>query len=338
MHFALTEEQEQLAGVARSFLADVPGVREPDEGTWARIVEEQGWPAIVVPEEFGGRGFGLLELEVVFEELGRRLVPSPMLASALATDAVIRGGSEAQKARWLEALAEGTTGTLAFEGDVTAERAPGGWRLRGTARRVLDGHTAELVLVATPSGIFVVDDHVATALAVLDASRPLADVAIDTTVSDEARLPDGDLATTLLVGAVLLAAESCGAAEACMDESVEYAKVRTQFGKPIGTFQAVQHMIADMLVDVESARSAYWYAAWALQSGADGAAQMARTAKAMACDGLFRCAGTNIQVHGGIGFTWEHDAHFFFKRARASRSLLGEPAAHRAAIADELFA
>ncbi len=332
MRFAPTEEQEQLQEAARGWLSDAPNP------SWEQLMEEQGWPAIAIAEDFGGFGFGFVELALVSEEIGRALAPVPLLSSAgLAAGAIHTGGTQAQKTEWLGAIAEGSRAALAYEGNVRAERTESGWHLTGTAQRVIDGSEANFLIVATDQGLFHVDVWQATSTESIDPTRPLASCTFDCTVSEDARLPHGDLQQALMRGWVLQAAEAVGAAEACMDLAVEYAKVRTQFGKPIGSFQAIKHKCADLLLLVESARSATWYAAWALDAGAEDAALAARTAVAYAGDALFKCAGDSIQIHGGIGFTWEHRCHEYFRRARADQQLLGHPREHRAAIATRLL-
>ena len=324
MNFQLDEEQSVLQEVARTFLAEGPD--------WHRIVEEAGWPAIVIPEAFGGWGFGHVELAVVFEELGRSLVPCPMLGTASATEAILDGGSEAQKAAYLSAIAAGTSAAMALDTDVVM--ASDG--LRGTADRVIDGAAAGLVVVEARSGhLYVTDTFEAEETPGLDESRQLARVSFDGSAAEQ--LVGADKRRILDRICALVAAEAVGGAEACLDMAVSYAKVRRQFGKPIGSFQAIQHKCADMLLGVESARSAAWYAAWAIDRAPEELALAARTAKAYASDAFFRCAGENIQIHGGIGFTWEHDAHRYFKRARASQTLYGEPHLHREAVAEILM-
>ena len=334
MRFAPTEEQDQLREVARAFLTETPAP------VWERVIEEQGWQAIAIPEEYGGFGFGFVELALVAEEIGRVLAPVPLLATCgLAATAIEHGGTEEQKERWLSAIAGGSRATLALHGQIRAVRSASGFRLVGEACRVIDGSDAELLVLPTDSGLFVVpNDQVSTtSQSTLDPTRPLATVSVDTEVAEDTRLPNGSLTPALERGWVLIAAEAVGAAEACLDETVSYAKVRKQFGKAIGTFQAIQHKCADMLLMVESARSASWYAAWAVDAGAEDRVLAARTARAYAGDALFRCAGETIQCHGGIGFTWEHMAHRYFKRARADQQLLGTPRSHLDAVADELL-
>jgi len=324
MHFQLDEEQAVLQESAREFLKEKPD--------WERIIEEAGWPAIVIPEAFGGWGFGHVELAVVFEEIGRSLARCPMLGTAAATEAILVGGDDAQKARYLEAIATGTPAALALGADVRM----GDDGLSGTAELVIDGASAGLVVVQTRfDGVFVTESFTAVETPALDSTRQLATLTFDSAPAQ--RLERADMAVILSRVRALVAAEAVGGAEACLDMSVDYAKVRKQFGKAIGSFQAIQHKCADMLLLVESARSAAWYAACAIDEDAEDLEIAARAAKAYASDAFFVCAGENIQIHGGIGFTWEHDAHFYFKRARAMSSLFGEPREHREAIATALL-
>ena len=353
MKFALSDEQISLRDAARAFLAELPGPHAMTEqdgaynaDAWSRIVGEQGWTSILIPADHGGWGFGRMEMAVVLEEAGRKLTPSPLFSTvALGVTAIDTLGSDAQKAEQLAAIAGGATATLAHEGAVVARRDGDGWVLGGESVRVIDGDTAEIVVVWTDAGAFVVtggtlaDAQAARSLTRarvpgLDTTRPLATLRFDgLRLSDDARLPGEDLNRVLLSAGLLLAAEQVGGAEDVLDVTVDYTKVRKQFGKPIGSFQAIQHACADMLVLVESARSAVWYAAWAMDVGAPDAELAVRTAKALASDAYFRCAGSAIQLHGGIGFTWEHVCHLHFKRARAGMALLGEPSVHRAAVA-----
>ena len=332
MRFAPTDEQEQLQEAARGWLSEAPNP------SWNRLIAEQGWPAIAIDEDCGGFGFGFVELALVSEEIGRVLAPIPLLASAgLAAGAIQTGGSVTQKKSLLGAISQGTRAALAYEGPLTATRCDNGWHLNGTALRVIDGANAKFLIIATDQGLFHVTDFQASPTASIDPTRELATCTLDCTVPEDARLPQGDLEKALMRGWVLQAAEAVGAAEACLDMAVAYAKVRTQFGKPIGSFQAIKHKCSDLFLLVESARSATWYAAWALDAEAEDAVLAARTAVSYANDALFKCAADSIQIHGGIGFTWEHRCHEYFRRARADQQLLGHPRAHRAAIAHHLL-
>jgi alkylation response protein AidB-like acyl-CoA dehydrogenase len=342
MDFSLSWEQQQLKEAAAGFLAALPSARAVLEGegtvedpaVWNRIVQEQGWPAILVPEDAGGFGFGQVELAVVFEELGRTLTSCPLLGTAFATAVILECGDAAQQAEWLGAIASGEPAAVAWSGIDALD--DGGWTLRGSAD-VVDGGMAAILVVVSPEGAFVLrsDAVTKTPLPSLDHTRPTCRVSVSGVIA--ARLTHDRVDVGKARCESFLAHEAVGSAEAALELAVEYSKVRTQFGKPIGTFQALQHICADMLVAVESARSAAWYAAWALDAGADDAREAARIAKAMACDALMHCTGQSIQVHGGVGFTWEHDCHLYFKRARSVLELLGHPREHRAAVAKHLL-
>jgi alkylation response protein AidB-like acyl-CoA dehydrogenase len=347
MHFGLTEEQQQLQESVRDYLGQLPNARAVLEGAdpedrsvWNRIVEEQGWQAIVIAEEDGGFGFSWVELSLIFEELGRSLTPCPLLGTALATAALSSAEASETRAHTLQAIAGGAPAALALGTTIQAEQSGNSWTLNGTADQVVDGMMAESLIVETSQGFFLVTsaDCQREALNTLDISRPMARIHLDQITVPLASLLTGISGdTTRMIGESLIAAEAVGAAEACLELAVEYAKCRKQFGKAIGSFQAIQHKAADMMVAVESARSAAWYAAWAISNHSEDGRLAARTAKSIAGDALFLCAGDNIQIHGGIGFTWEHDAHLYFKRAQASLELLGRPSDHREAIATALL-
>lgn len=372
MNFAFSEEQEELRRLARKWLEEKspsPVVRrlmESDEGFDPALWKEtaaMGWQAMAIPEQYGGAGFGFLEQVVLLEEMGRALHPAPYLSTAvMATTILLEAGSEDQKEKYLPQLAAGDlTATVAFtepnglweEGGIETTAAAGsanGYVLSGTKSFVLDGHTAGLLLVAARAGkgvtLFLVDPASPGVsrrkLETMDMTRKLAEIAFD----EVEVLPAATLGAVgsgwphiehmLAKAVVALAAEQVGGAQKCLDMSVEYAKVRHQFGRPIGSFQAIKHKCADMLVQVESARSAAYYAAWAAAEDNDELAQVAPLAKSYCSEAFFFCAAENIQIHGGIGFTWEHDAHLYFKRAKSSELLFGDPAHHRAVLAERL--
>lgn len=341
MHFGLTEDQRQFRDTVRAFLGRIRGARQVLEGgdaedpaVWARICEDQGWQVLLVPEENDGLGFGTMDMAVILEEVGRRLTPCPLLETAFATLALRAAETSDEQASALGAIIEGQPGALALGARVTVR--DGG--LHGVADAVIGGASAGVLVVESAGEAFLVLDRAGCStqpLPSLDITRPMARLGFDGTPCTPLRGIDWDAVRSDC--AVLVAAEAVGAADATLEMAVDYAKARRQFGRQIGSFQAIQHMCADMMVLIESARSAVWYAAWATDSGAGDAALASRTAKAMACDAFSRCAGDNIQIHGGIGFTWEHDAHLYFKRAQSVQGLLGSPSEHRAAVADALL-
>ncbi|MFT5683043.1 MAG: alkylation response protein AidB-like acyl-CoA dehydrogenase [Myxococcota bacterium] len=347
MRSAFDDGQLALKESARRFLTEQAGVTAaraamvdgPDPVLWRRIAEELGWPALILPEAHGGFGMGHVELVALVEEMGMVLLCAPFFSTVcLAANAVMLCGSADQQARWLPDIAEGGTAALGIADGVTATPTDGGWRLSGRSARVIDGGTADRILVVAtePDGtrrVFAVSQPERIAWSTLDATRPMADLGIDETVSEEDRLPVAALSAVLDRARIALSAEQVGGAEACLSMAVEYAGVRRQFGRPIGSFQAIKHKCADMLVKVESARSACYHAGWAVDHAPDEVPLSAATAASYCGDAFFSCAGENIQIHGGIGFTWEHDAHLYFKRARVSRDLLGSPAAARERIA-----
>ncbi|MFJ3804496.1 acyl-CoA dehydrogenase family protein [Streptomyces sp. NPDC090088] len=379
MTAAFTEEHEQLRATLRRFLADKApseAVRRSMESAdghdpllWRRMAGELGLLGLALPEEYGGFGGGPVELGLVLEELGRALLPSPYFATvALAGQALAVSGDETARARWLPAVADGSlTGTLALAEesgswhveDVRAEAVPdsdsdgAGHRVTGTKMFVVDGHSADLVLVVARAAggprLFAVEGTAPgvtrTRLETLDPTRRLARIDLDGAPALPVG-PAGPAATAYLrrvtdLALVALAAEQAGGAQACLDAAVAYAKVRVQFGRPIGSFQAVKHKCADTLVKVEAARSAVYHAlsvaaADPPRSGEQSGSPLSTAAAvaAVCCaDAHTHAAKENIQIHGGIGYTWEHDAHLHLKRAKSSEQLLGSPAAHRRRLA-----
>jgi alkylation response protein AidB-like acyl-CoA dehydrogenase len=369
MDFAFSEDQEELRRQLRRFFEErspeaevrrLMGTAEGyDPATWALMADQLGLQALAVPERHGGAGFGYVELVVVFEEMGRALLPSPFFASvALSANLLLASGDEEAMATYLPGIAAGSTiATVALaeasgrwdEGGVqlAASSVGDGWILSGEKRYVLDGHVADLILVParTPTGvsIFAVTRGAAglsTALVpTIDQTRKQAVVRFDAT---PARLigaaGDGWPAMSAMLdrAAVALAAEQVGGAQRVLEMAVDYAKVRVQFGRPIGSFQAIKHKCADMLVEVESARSAAYYAAWAAAESLDELPAVASLAKSYCSEAYFHAAAENIQIHGGIGFTWEHPAHLYFKRAKTSELLFGDPAYHRELLAQRV--
>jgi alkylation response protein AidB-like acyl-CoA dehydrogenase len=371
MNFAFSEEQEELRRLARKWLSErspssvVRSLMETENGydpaMWAEMAQ-MGWQGMAIPEQYGGAGFGQLELAVLFEEMGRALLPAPFFSTvALGSAAILEAGSDKQKHDLLGRVAAGeVTIALAITEpngrwdesgvEAVAESSGGGWSINGTKSFVIDGHTADFLVVAarTSEGIslFVVETDTGGVtrrrLETMDMTRKQAEVTLtDVKVSDDHRVgPAGAgwavVERVLEKAVVNLSAEQVGAAQKCLEMSVDYAKTRHQFGRPIGSFQAIKHKCADMLVQVESAKSACYYAAWAASEDNDELALVAPMAKSYCSEAFFHCASENIQIHGGIGFTWEHDAHLYFKRAKSSALLFGDPAFHRARLADRL--
>lgn len=353
MKLVVTEEQRELRDALRRFFADrspaaeVRRLMETAEGhdpkVWAQMAEQLGLQGLAIAEEHGGAGFGVRELAVVFEEMGRAVVCAPFLATITAAAALEAGEGGHDL---LPGIADGSviaTLAVAEDGgswdpaDVEARFEDG--LLRGAKNFVLDGHIADLVLVAARSedgvGVYAVEDVsrlVRTPAVTLDQTRKLARIEFDGVPARKVGGEDA-IRRALDVAAVALAAEQLGGAQKTLDMTVEYAKVRYQFGRPIGSFQAIKHRCADMFVLVESARSAVLNAAAAADESPRELPAAAALAKAYCSDAYFHTAGEAIQLHGGIGFTWEHDAHLYFKRAQGSRQLFGAPDRHRERLA-----
>jgi alkylation response protein AidB-like acyl-CoA dehydrogenase len=328
MNFDLTDDQRSIQRTARDFLASAYPAAEvrrlayesergfTDEG-WAAMCE-LGWPALLVPEEHGGLGLGVVELAVVQEELGAALAPSPFLSTVAAAAVIADAGSDEQRARWLPALAAGEA-----RGAVATVLDDVGW----TA--VPDADGADVIVVRENDVWALATDTSAEAVAPLDATRRLWRVR----AGGELESLPGEGARAYDVVAVALAAESVGVARRAMDMAVQYAKEREQFGRPIGTYQAVSHACAQMLLEVEGARSVVYWAAWALDHEPETAPLAVACAKAYAGDAGRHVPRAALQVHGGIGFTWEHDLHFFLKRGEANAHAYGDGAAHREQVA-----
>ncbi len=344
--------------------------REPghDPEVWKRIGAELGWPAVIVPEEHGGLGLGFVELAALLEVMGEFLLCAPFFSSVcLGANALLVAGTPGQQAEHLPAIAEGRRlATLAHvEPDgrpdaaaiaCVARREPGGdYVLRGGKSFVLDGHCADLLVVSArqegsrgDEGVSLFAVPAATpgvgrrALATMDQTRRLAEIELrDVRVPAAARMgAEGEaaaaLSTILDRAAVALAAEQVGGAQRCLDAAVAYAKERVQFGRPIGSFQAVKHKCADMMVAVESARSGAYYAACVAAEESEELPLVAPLAKATASEAFFRCAAESLQIHGGVGFTWEYDVHLYFKRAKSTEVFLGSPSFHRERLARRL--
>ncbi len=309
-----------------------------DPAVWAAAME-LGWAMVAVPEELDGIGLGYRALATLLFEMGRTVFCGPFLSTVgWALPTLLASGNDEVVRRWVPELAVGAAMATAVQLDGHAQREGAGFRVTG-AGRALDGMTADLFLVRAGDDVFAVEagQMERRALRTMDQTRRYASVSLDCLVPDAARLVPACWDVGLRHAMVALAAEQAGGAGACVDMASEYAGVRRQFGKPIGVFQAVAHKCADMFVLSTSA----WTAAEAAASALDGRTVDAHTAalvaKTYASDAYFVCAAENIQVHGGIGFTWEHDAHLHFKRARAGKGLFGEPRTHREALAATLL-
>jgi len=363
--------------MARAFLAECSSgdqvrkvmatERGYDTEVWKRIALEMGWPAILIPEEYGGLGLSQIELVALLEETGRALLCSPFFSTVcLATNALLVAANSEQKAAHLPAIATGeTTATLAFSEangrwdaaavEAVARRDGSDYLLSGIKKFVPDGMTADLLIVAVRDegtrgeegiALFAVPAETAGVerrfLATMDQTRKQAEVTLhDVRLPAEARLGGEGaeasgweaLQRVLQLACVAVASEQVGGAQQCLDLSVAYAKERIQFGRPIASFQAIKHKCADMMVEVESARSASYYAACMAAQKDVALAEAASLAKAYCSDTFFHCAAESIQIHGGVGFTWEYDVHLYFKRAKSTEIFLGSPAHHRELVA-----
>jgi alkylation response protein AidB-like acyl-CoA dehydrogenase len=368
MNFAFTEEQEELRKIVRSFLdakspeTEVRKLMETESGydpaVWNQMASEMGLTSLIVPEEFGGQGYTFVELGVVLEEMGKSLLCAPFFSTVMATNALLLAGDGAAQQAHLPGIASGETiATVAFtepsgkwdEAGITmqASESGGSWTLTGTKMFVLDGHIAGLIVVAAKTGkgvsLFTVagdaDGLTRTALSTMDQTRKQAKLEFSNTPATLLGT-DGEgwstLSKVLDLTAVALAAEQVGGAQRCLDMAVEYAKVRVQFGRPIGSFQAIKHKCADMLLEVESAKSAAYYGMWCAAEMNDELPSVASLAKSYCSEAYFHAAAENIQIHGGIGFTWEHPAHLYFKRAKSSELLFGDPSYHRELLAQRI--
>ncbi|HEX3623136.1 MAG TPA: acyl-CoA dehydrogenase family protein [Acidimicrobiales bacterium] len=365
MHFGPTSAQEALRGRVRSLFeelspsTEVRRLMETDAGfdrpAWRRLAAaEGGLQGIHLPAAVGGGGQGWAELGVVLEEAGRVLFGAPLLSTALAAAVLLASFDDEAVAETLASVAAGgTVATLAvaeapgrWDASGVAARAvrspDGRWRLEGEKSYVVDGGTADVVVVAarhdTGVGLFLVEGGAPglsrSPLATVDMTRKQATL---TLAAVPARLVRGPLPWALQLAAVGLAAEQVGGAAACLDRAVAYAKRRVQFGRPIGSFQAVKHLCAEMLLDLESARSAASYAASvADRVDGDELAAAAAVAKSCCSDAYVRIAADSLHVHGGVGFTWDDDAHLYFRRARSSALLFGDANHHRELLAHAL--
>jgi alkylation response protein AidB-like acyl-CoA dehydrogenase len=373
MNFGFNDEQELLRSTARKFFENECGsdtvrrLMETPEGIspelWTKIAE-QGWLGLVFPEAYDGMGLGLVDLVVLMEEMGRAVVPGPYFSTVLLGGlAVLEAGSEAQKKEWLPKIAAGDKRVALAWMEPSAQLGPAGvtltatekggrYTLSGTKLFVHDAHTADALVVAARTrpgagaegvSLFLLPRDTSglrvTLLPTMDQTRKLCEVTCaDVTVGADTLLGAAGagwapLGRVLDRATVALCAEMCGGAQKVLDMTVEYAKIRQAFGRPIGSYQGVKHRAADMLVDVENGKSITYYAAWALDEGAAEAPLAVSMAKAYVSDAFRRVAAAGIQLHGGIGFTWEHDLHLYFKRAKGSEFTFGDATHHRERVA-----
>ncbi len=373
MNFGFNEEQELLRNTARKFFENECGsdtvrrLMETPEGISAELwkkLAEQGWLGLIYPEPYDGMGLGLVDLVVLMEEMGRAVAPGPYFSTVLLGGlAILEAGGDGQKKEWLPKIAAGDRRVALAWMEPSAQLGPAGvtltavekggkYTLSGTKLFVHDAHTADALVVAARTRPGAGADGVSlfllpkgakglevTLLPTMDQTRKLCEVTCaDLTVGADALLGAAGsgwapLSRVLDRATVALCAEMCGGAQKVLDMTVEYAKIRQAFGRPIGSYQGVKHRAADMLVDVENSKSITYYAAWALDEGSPEAPLAVSMAKAYVSDAFRRVAAAGIQLHGGIGFTWEHDLHLYFKRAKGSEFTFGDATHHRERVA-----
>lgn len=374
MDFAFGDEQDDFRETLRRFFAekspmsDVRRLMETPEGSdpalWRQMAEELGLQGVHIPEGYGGQGFGFLELGIAMEEMGRALVAGPYFSTiCLAANAILNAGTEEQRKALLPGIANGTSiATLALL-ESTGSHDPGniemvarpegeGFVLDGAKQHVTDAQDAQCILVAArlagttgDKGItLLVVQRDSPGLAVepletLDLTRKQAHLGFDGVAAQALGSPGEDAAAlrrTLDQAAVCLALENTGGAARCLEMAVAYAKQRFQFARPIASFQAIKHKCAEMLLNVECASACSHWASWVAQDDPQRLAEAAAVALTVSSDTYLHASQENLQVHGGIGFSWEADPHLFFKRAKSNESLLGHPTFHRARLTREL--
>lgn len=367
MKFSFTEEQQEFRGIVRRFLDDKSPASEVrrlmetetgvDKDVWRQLSQELGLTAVHIPEAYGGQGFGVSELAIATEEMGRALLCAPYFASTvLAATAILKAGTEEQKRALLPGIAAGETiATLAVaeangrwdaDGVATTAMASGGkYKLDGVKSFVLDGHSAGLIVVAARQpgskgaqglSLFTVRGDAAglqrQRLDSMDRTRKLARLTftgVEATLLGQEAAAAGSLRATLDIAAICLANEMIGGAERLRESGIEFANMRVQFGRAISSFQSLKHKAADLLLNVELAKSAAYYAAAAVDENDPEVPALASLAKAAASDAYMQAAIDTVQFHGGIGFTWDNDTQLWFKRAKSSEVFLGTAAEHR---------
>ncbi|WP_375483424.1 acyl-CoA dehydrogenase family protein [uncultured Mycobacterium sp.] len=362
MDLAISAEQRELARTVGAFLekrspeAQVRRLMEDgaaaDPDVWAQMAQQLGLQGLIIPETYGGGGSGFADVALVLEQMGAALLVAPFLSAVVSSSALMLSDRKELRAEYLPGVAGGEWfGTLALADETGRWDAESccayadidycGYRVSGVKSYVLDGQYADFYIVSagTDDGVrlFVIDFDApgigVTPLQPLDPTRPIARLTFDRVPARLLSADPGLVDRVLAIAAIALAAEQVGGAQRCLDMALDYAKTRIQFGRPIGGFQAIKHKCADMLVAVESARSAAYHAARVLDDAADDPRVAAAVAQVHCSQVYSMVAGENIQIHGGIGFTWEHPAHLYLRRAKSSEKLFGDPAAHRERLA-----
>lgn len=353
MNFLLTEDQLALVESVSNLLRDrcdpvrvhkvfnAEGDAQFDRELWGALCE-MGVPAIMVPEAYGGLGLDLVDLAIVAEALGKAVAPVPMLGHALATLAINLGGSDEQKGKWLPSLASGEVLATIALNEGKGGWMPDAWTLRGPSLNgvktlVPNAAEADLIVVGTADGLVLVEkgaSYDCTRIDSADRTRPVDTVTFEGAAAEA--LEHGADATTPLIdaAAVLIAADSFGGADHCVAMSVEYAKLREQYGQPIAGFQGLRYQLVAMALATEPSRGLYWYAAHAWDAIPEKASHAASQAKAHLADTYLQVTRDTVEAHGGIGFTWEHDTHLYMKRAMLNWAWLGSPSRHRLRAAD----
>jgi alkylation response protein AidB-like acyl-CoA dehydrogenase len=349
MRFSFTPEQEEFRATLRRALETRSPTKEVrrlmateagyEREGWKRLNQEMGLTAVAIPEAYGGSGFGFGELAIVLEEMGRAVACAPLFSTAaMAANAILNAGTEAEKKALLPGIAAGdVTATLAFDeptGAAPTTQLSG--KISGTKTYVLDGHTADLIVVLAGDALYTVDGNAKgltrTPLKTMDETRKLARLEfnrVEAKLLGKAGQGAAPFEKTMQQILILLANEMVGGAERLRQDSLEYVKMRMQFGRPLASFQTMKHKAADMLVDVELAKSAAYYAAAALDENDPEVPMLASLAKASASEACLQTAIHAVQMHGGIGFTWDNDTHLWFKRAKSSEILFGDANVHR---------
>jgi alkylation response protein AidB-like acyl-CoA dehydrogenase len=353
MQFGLSESQELLKDSARKFFAgECPSAEmrrlmetdtSYDSTLWSKLAD-QGYTGIIFPEMYGGVGLGKVELMLLMEETGRALLPGPFFSTVVLAGSVLESvGAPAHKEKYLAPICRGEVRATVAILEAGASWNPehvqlsaAGGKLTGEKFFVSDAAAADFILVVERNGVFVVDSKAPglriSPMSAMDLTRKLYVVEFNSTPAE--KIGDAtSLSRAFDVATAALAAELVGGMQRTLEMTVEYAKTRKQFGKPIGMFQAVQHQCADMYLETESSRSAVYYAAWALEENAPDAATAVSIAKMYASDAGRTVGNRGIQIHGGMGFTWENDLHLYYRRAKASENAFGDASFHRERIA-----